>query len=183
MNFSARDRRAIVFGFFALLLILVAYYGLFPLVDNWTDARQQISSSGRDLKNLEVDVRRVLSQRRRLGRTFGPAVLESLEDVQTAQFNLLQGAQEAFAADGFKANDYRLQRPRALPDIPGVQFVSLEVPGECDLPKLLKLFSSLPKAKTLIFVEDFSIANEDKSGKLKVTVTLATLALTPKADS
>ena len=183
MNFSTRDRRAILFGFFTLLIILAAHFVLFPRIDDWSANRRRISSCTRELRNLKVDISRVLGQRRRLERTFGPAAVQPLEDVQTAGINLLQAAQDAFAASGFKANEYRLQNARALPDLPGVQFVPLEVPGECDLPKLLKLLSALPKAKTLIFLEDLKISNEDKSGKLKVTVTLATLALTPKADS
>ncbi len=52
------------------------------------------------------------------------------------------------------------------------------------LAQLLKSLSNLANAKTLIFVDKFSITNDEKKpGKLKVNITLATLARMPKASS
>ena len=130
-----------------------------------------------------MHVQQILSQRRRLEQRYGPAINKPLEeDVQTAQLKLLETVKETFAAGGFKPDEYRLQRPRALSEVPGVLIVPLEVPGKCNISQLTKSLAGLCKAKTFVFVERFSIANDEKKpGKLTVTITLATLARMPKA--
>ena len=68
--------------------------------------------------------------------------------------------------------------------MPNVQIVALEVPGQCNFEQLVKSIAGLRKAKTLVFVDAWRITNnEKKPGKLTVTITLATLAKTPKAPS
>ena len=184
MTLTARDRKAIIRGSVALLIILTGKFAIIPWLDSWIAARERISRDSDTLNDVRLRVRRILGQRRLLKKTYGPAVVEPLQDLQDAKFSLLQAAQEIFAAGGFKANDYRLQRPRPLPQVPDVQILPIEIPGQCNLAQLLKSLSNLANAKTLIFVDKFSITNDEKKpGKLKVNITLATLARMPKASS
>lgn len=185
MTLSTRDRRAIIFGGLGLLIVFAGYFVLVPWIDSWSIARAQISEARGQLKDVQLDVQRILGLRRRLAKIYGPAVNMPLEeDVQTAQLKLLETVKETFSAGGFKPSEYRLQRPRALSAVPGVQIVPLEMPGKCNLSQLTKSLAGLCKAKTFVFVERFSIANDEKKpGTLTVTITLATLARMPKAGS
>ena len=185
MTLSTRDRRALILGVLGLGILLAGYYVLMPWLDSWGSARAQISEARSELADVQMRVQRILGLRRRLAKTYGPAVNMPLEeDVQTAQLNLSEAVRETFAGAGFKPTEYRRQRPRALSGVPGVQIVSLEVPGQCNLSQLTKSLAGLSKAKTFVFVERFSIANDEKKpGKLTVTITLATLARMPKASS
>lgn len=185
MTLSTRDRRAIIVGGLGLGIIFAGYFVLMPWFDSWSSARAQVSEARDQLADVQMRVQRILGLRRRLVKTYGPAANMPLEeDVQTAQLKLLETAKETFSAGGFKPSEYRLQRPRALSEVPGVQIVPLEVPGKCNLSQLTKSLAGLCKAKTFVFVDSFSIANDEKKpGNLTVTITLATLARTPKARS
>lgn len=183
MTLSARDRRAIVFGGLALGIIFAGHFVLRPWIDDWADTRAQIVEDRKELADVQERLSDILGQRRRLEQRFGPAANEPLEDLQTAKLSLLKAAQEVLSAGGFKASEYRPQRPRqALPKMPEVQIVALELPGQCNFAQLVKSLAGLRKAKTLVFVEKFSITNDEKKpGKLTATITLATLAQKPKA--
>ncbi len=182
MTLSARDRKAIIFGGLALGIIFAGHFVLRPWINDWADTRAQIVEDRKELAHVQERLSDILGQRRRLEKRFGPAANEPLEDVQTAKLSLFKAAQEVLSAGGLKPGEYRPQRPRAVPKIPEVQIVALEVPGQCDFGQLLKSLAGLRKAKTLVFVEKFSITNDEKKpGKLTVTITLATLAQKPKA--
>ena len=186
MTLSPRDRRAIILGGLGLLIIFAAYFGLLPWINSWTAARAQITEARTQLDDAKSNMRRILGLRRRLEQIYGPAVNEPLEqNVQTAQLKLLETVKETFSAGGFKLSEYRRQRPRPLSAVPDVQIVPLEVTGQCNLSQLVKSLAGLSKAKTFVFVERFSITNDEKKpGTLKVTsMVVATLARMPKARS
>ncbi len=185
MTLSARDRKAIIFGGLALGIIFAFHFVLRPWINDWTDTRAQIIEDRKELANVQERLGDILGQRRRLEKRFGPAVNEPLEDLQTAKLSLLKAAQEVLSAGGFKASEYRPQRPRqALPKMPEVQIVALEVPGQCNFAQLVKSLAGLSKAKTFVFVERFSITNDEKKpGTFKITMVVATLARMPKARS
>ena len=184
MTLSARDRRAIILGILGLGIIFAGYFVVIPWLDSWGAARAEIRESQRQLNEIRRDVLRILVLRRQLEQRYGPAINKPLEeDVQTAQLNLFEAARETFAAAGFKPSEYRRQRPRALPAVPDVQIVPLEVPGTCNLSQLLKSLIGLRKAKTFVFVDSFRIENDEKKpGTFKVTMVVATLARIPKAS-
>ena len=182
MTLSTRDRRAIIVGGLALLIILVGHFALMPWLESWSGARAQIIEARRELNDVQLRVRRILGLRRRLEQIYGPAVNKPLEDLDAARLSLFKTVQETFRAGGFKPSEYRLQRPRVLSAVPGVQIVPLEVPGQCNLSQLVKSLAGLCKAKTFVFVERFSIDNDEKKpGTFKVTMVVATLARMPKA--
>ncbi len=187
MTITAGDRKTIILGGLALGIIFAGYFVLMPWLDSWSMARAEISESRKQLGDIQVKVQRILSQRQRLKQRYGPGINRPLEDdVETAQLKLLKTVKEAFAAGGFKPNEYRLQRPRALAlkSVSGIQVVPLEVPGKCNISQLTKSLAELSKAKTFVFVERFTISNDEKKpGQLEVTITVATLARITKAGS
>lgn len=185
MTFSPRDRRAIILGGLALLIVFAGRFVLMPWIDSWATARIQIKQNRTKLNKIQSDIGEILSLRRSLEKTYGSAVNEPIEqDLQTAQLKLLETVKETLSAAGFKPSEYRPQRPRPLSDVPNVQIVPLEVPGSCNLSQLLKSLNALRQAKTFVFVDSFRITNDEKKpGTFKITMVLATLAQIPKAGS
>ena len=185
MTLSVRDRRAIILGGLALLIILVGHFALIPWINSWTGARAQITEARKELADVQLGLSSILGQRRRLEQAYGPAVNGPLAlDAQTARLDLFEAVRETFAAAGFKPSEYRRQRPRALSAVPDVQIVPLEVPGSCNLSQLLKSLIGLRKAKTFVFVDSFSITNDEKKpGTFQINIRVATLARMPKVSS
>ena len=170
------------------LMIVVVIIGILasvsiPAYINYI-RRARITEAQKELTDIKLRLSRILVQRHRLEQAFGPGANQPLEDIQTAKLSLYKVAEKVLSAGGFKPTDYRPQRARALSTVPNVQIVALEVPGQCNFQQLVKSLAGLRKAKTLVFVDSFRITNDEKKpGKLTVTITLATLAKTPKAPS
>ena len=182
MTFSPRDRRAILLGAAGLLIILIARLAVIPWIDSWRAARREIAEARAQLDYTQHQVRRILGQRRRLEQIYGQAVSKPLENRQSALNRLTRVVQDVFKAGGFKATDYKSQRCRSLPEVPGVEIVPLQVRGKCKLPQLVKCLAAMRNAETLILVDWFSVANDEKKpGELEITMMLATLAEKEKA--
>lgn len=184
MTLSPRDRRAILLGTAALLIILAARFLVIPWLDSWRSARDEMTNVRSQLNVIQRQVRRVLWQRQRLEEIYGPAVKKPLEDRQTAQLSLIKAVQDVFKAGGVKLTDYQPQRPRTLKEIPDVQIVPLQIRGKCKLSQLTKCFVAMRDGQTLIIVESFSVTNnEKKPGELEITMIVSTLAEQEKAKS
>ena len=184
MKLSAKDRRALILGAVGLGVILLVHLTVVPLWDSWSIAREEKSTNRVQLDDLNRKLRRVLGQRQRLVRMYGPAVKQPLTDLQTAKSNLFQAAQDVLKSSGIKMTDYQPQRERLLRDIPGVGLVALQVRGDCQLPQLAKCLSQMSDAKSLVIVERITVTNNEKQpGKLKVVMVLATLAEINKSES
>ena len=184
MTLSPRDRRAILFGAVALLIILATRLLVMPWIDSWRTARDEMAISRKQLNDIQKQMQRVLWQRQRLEEIYGPAVKNDLEDRQTAQLALIKAVQDVFKTAGIKLTDYQPQRARTLKEIPDVQFVPLQIRGKCKLPQLTKCFVTMRDNKTLIIVESFSITNnEKKPGELEISMIVSTLAEQEKAKS
>ena len=94
-----------------------------------------------------------------------------------ARIGLFQTALDVLGANGFSLTDYQPQRGRRLKEIPGVEYVPLQVRGKCKLKQLATCLAALRHAETLAFVDRISVTNpEKKPGDLEVTLVLATLA-------
>ncbi len=183
MKISAKDRRALIFLAVGLGVILLTRLTVIPFMDSWGTAREEKDANQVQLDDLNRKLRRVLGQRQRLVRMYGPAVKQPLVDLQTAKVNLFQAAQDVLKSSGIKMTDYQPQRERPLRDIPGVGLVTLQVRGECQLPQLAKCLCQMSEAKTLVIVERLTVTNNEKQpGKLKVTMVLATLAEMKKSE-
>ena len=177
MTFSTRDRRAILIGAVALLIILTARLLVMPWIDSWLEAREQMAQTSTQLNDVQRQVRRVLWQRQRLEERYGPAVKEPLHDRQTAQLNLFKAVQDVFKAGGVKLSAYQPQLSRPLPKVPGVQIVPLQIRGKCKVSQLTKCFVAMRQGQTLLIVESFSVINnEKKPGELEITMIVSTLA-------
>ncbi|MBN1943101.1 MAG: hypothetical protein JW849_07380 [Phycisphaerae bacterium] len=184
INLSARDRRALFLGAAALGAIVLLRLTVIPFVDSWSSARDRSEAYGEELTKLNRSLRRVLGQRERLSRVYGPAIRQPLSDVQTARMDLLQSAQDTFQGGGVRLTDYQPQRARPLREIPNVSLVTLQVRGQCQLPQLAKCLSRMSQAKSLMIVQSMNISNNEKQpGQLDVTLVLATLAETKKPDT
>lgn len=177
MTFSARDRRALSLGAAGLVLIAATRYGVMPWVDRWLDARRRIVAARTELADLELAVRRVLGQRQRLERVYGPAVRTAPADLETARVELYRAVQQCLKANGIKPMDYQPQPPRRLREVPGVQLVPLQVRAKCAFAQLVKCLASVRAADSLVIVDRVTAVNNEKSpGQLEVTFMLATLA-------
>ena len=189
MTFSTRDRRAVVLGVIVLAGVFAVRLVVIPLVHSWVDARGRIATGGEALTDLQRQVRRVLGQRERLIRTYGPGAAKPLLDIESAPVSLLQSIQGVLGKAGFKPTDYQPQPARPLQVrgsrlAKGVLLVPLQVRGKCKLPQLAKCLAGMREAPTLILVERVTVANDAKKpGQLEVTLLLATLAEARRAGS
>ena len=105
MTLSPRDRRAILLGAVGLLIILAGRFVLLPWIDSWKDARRSIAEARVELGEAERQIYRVLGQRRRLEKIYGPAVNKALDNRQSAQVKLIEGVQEVFKTGFFRCSD------------------------------------------------------------------------------
>ena len=177
MTLSPRDRRAILLGAVGLLIILAGRFVLLPWIDSWKDARRSIAEARVELGEAERQIYRVLGQRRRLEKIYGPAVNKALDNRQSAQVKLIEGVQEVFKTGGVKLTGYDPQRPKSLREVPGVEVVAWQIRAKCKLPQLVKCLAGMRKSETLIIVDWFSVVNnEKKPGELEITMMVATLA-------
>ena len=177
MNLSSRDRRAAILGAVGLALILFVRLAIIPWVHDWRSARDSVASTAAELADLELRIRRVLGQQRRLEELYGQAVAKPLPDAKTAAMSLFESGQKILKKCGFQASDYQPQTPRPAADLPGVQVVPLQVRGKCQLPQLAKCLAEIRRSDTLVMIDKISAATNDKSpGQLEVTIVLATLA-------
>ncbi len=184
MTLSPRDRRALLLGAAGLMVICAARFVVIPWTDSWAAAREQIVTNQQQLGELERSIRRVLGQQGRLAETYGPAVNNPLQDLETARISLFKEVQEVLKTAGFTPTDYQPRPCRPLREIPGVEIVPLQVRGKCKLPQLAKCLDGMRKADTLVIVDRLSVANDEKKpGQLEVTMVLATLAEQRKAGS
>ncbi|MDY7011004.1 MAG: GspMb/PilO family protein [Planctomycetota bacterium] len=184
MTLSPRDRRALLLGAAGLVVICAAHFAVIPWVESWTAAREQIVANQQQLRDQERLIRSVLGQQRRLMETYGLAVNNQLEDLETARVSLFKEVQEVLKTSDFKLTDYQPRPPRILREISGVEIVPLQVRGKCQLPQLVKCLSGMRKADTLVIVDRISVTNDEKKpGQLEVTMVLATLAEQKKEGS
>jgi hypothetical protein len=176
MKLTTRDKRALVLGAGGLVLILIVHFVMIPFADGWTQTRDQIALKQKRVSNLESKISRVVGQRTRLTKAYGPAMKEPLEGEQTARIHLFEAAND-LKSSGFKATAYNPQADKLVQGIPNVKLISLQVVGQCDLSKLTKMLVKIREAKTMVIVDRLIITNNEKSpGKLEVSVTLATLS-------
>ena len=177
MKMSSRDKRALILGAAGLAAILLLRFAAIPLAESWSLAREQASDSRIQLTNLELKISRVLNQRARLEKIYGPAVNLPLQDLEAARVSLFKATQDVLKKNGFKAEDYQPQPAKRIREIPGLQLVSLQVRGKCKLNQLTKCLAGLRKVETLTIVDRLSIVNnEKKPGELEITLLLVTLA-------
>ena len=176
LNVSPRNRRAIILGAAALAVILAARLVLIPWIDSWQQARQQIADAQGGLRDLDGQLRRLLAQRQRLEKIYGPGSAKPLADVQAAK-SALVGVKDILKAGGFNPTSFRPQPPRSLRTLREVELVPLQVRGKCKLPQLVNSLAGLRKSQTLFFVDRLTITNDQKKpGELDVVMVLATLA-------
>ena len=180
MKLSPRDLRALGLGAGALLVILATRFAVSPWIDSWTGARQAAAADRRRLEDLAGNIRKVVGQRRRLEKAYGPGVNRPLEDAETARISLL-AVQDVLKAAGFQPAEVEPRPSRQLREVPGAQVLALGLKGKCKLPQLAKCLAALREAKTLVFVDRLTVTNnEKKPGDLEVAMTLAALAEKPK---
>jgi hypothetical protein len=177
MKISPRERGTLLIGAVALAAILALRFLIFPWVDSWTDARQQIADCRKQVDEEKARMVRAMNQRKRLEGRYGPAVGKPLAESTIAKEDLFNAAQKALKANGFQVGGYEPQRPRPAGKIAGVEWLSLQVRGKCPEAQLSKCLAELRNADTLLIVERLSVTGDEKNpGNLDVTLLLATLA-------
>ena len=174
---TPRDRRAVLLGIGALLAVIVIRWMLVPWVASWQQARQDITVAREELTSLEDQLRRYLSQRQRLTAMYGAAVAKPLEDMEPATLRFAEAVQGVVGRSGISNPAYQPQQPKAVPDAPGVEMVTLRMVGRCQLPQLANCLAELRKADSLIVVDSL-VANGDprQQGQMEVTLILSTPA-------
>ncbi len=176
MKLAARDRRAVTLGAVLLGTLLVVNYVVMPLADSWAEADRRAEDARDQLRKTENRVRRVLGQRRRLAKVYGPAVNQPLGDTEAARADL-EATQEIFKAAGLKNPAYDQRPPRPVREVPGIDRLQMQVQGKCNFRQFTKCLAGLRKAPTLVIVDHFTITNDlKKPGQLDVTLVISTLA-------
>ncbi len=184
MNLSSRDRRALALGVISVAMIFIVRFPVIRWLKSWSDARQIIATARVQVDDFKRRIRRVLGQRERLARIYGPGVNKPLEDLETARVSLYKAVQGVLKSSGFKPTDYQPQPPRPLPNVSGLRIVPLQIRGKCKLPQLAKCLAEARKTETLVIVDRVSATNDAKmTGQLEVTLVLSTLAEWKKAGS
>lgn len=165
-------------------MICAFNFVLMPMLDSWSAARQRADDATQELDRIESRLRRVVGQRKRLTRIYGPAVNAPLEDPETAQANLFEVAQDVLKKVGIKDPAYEFQPRRPVRDVPGVEHVPLQIRSKCSPQQLVLCLAGMRKAPSLVIVDRFTIANDvKKPGQLTVTLVLGTLANTERSGS
>lgn len=181
---TSRDRRAILLGASALLLVVAVRWVLLPWATSWRQARQDISAAREQLTTLENQVRKHLSQRQRLTAMYGSAVAKPLEDTEPATLRFVQTVQGVMGRSGIRDPAYQPQQPRGVPGAPEVQMVTLRMTGRCQLPQLARCLQELRQADTLIVVDSLVTSTDPRQqGQIEVTMLLATPAKTERRPS
>jgi type II secretory pathway component PulM len=181
---TRRDRRAILVGAGALLLVVVVRWGLVPWATSWQQARQDITAARTQLTTLENQVRKHLSQRQRLTAMYGSAVAKPLEDTEPATLRFVETVQGVMGRSGMRDPAYQPQQPRGVPGAPGVEMVTLRMTGRCQLPQLARCLAELRQADTLIVVDSLVTSTDPRQqGQVEVTMLLATPAKTDRRPS
>ncbi len=176
MTLSRRDRRALILGAIGLGLIVLTRVAILPVLETWQQAREEADRCEAALAARTKCVSGVLGLRGRLVGRYGRAVNCPLEPVDDAEVMLLRAAQEVLAAKGLALSEYQPQRARRLKEIPGVDYVALQVKGQCKQDKLPACLAAVRDAETLLFIDRVTVAvDAKKRDHLNVTMTLATL--------
>ncbi|NLF30522.1 MAG: hypothetical protein GX591_06505 [Planctomycetes bacterium] len=176
MTLSPRDRRALALGALGLALIVLARVAALPVLDRWRQARTEAACCQAALTARAQSVSGVLAQRGRLAGRYGRAINRPLEPVDQAEVTLLRAAKDVLGAAGFAPGEYLPQRPRQVREIPGVDYVCLEVRGQCQESKLPECLAAVGRAETLLFIDRITVVVDSKRpDQLNVTMLLATL--------
>ena len=184
MTLAPRDRRALLLGGGVLTAICALNFVLMPMRDSWSASRQRSVDAEQELDRIASRLRRVVGQRKRLARLYGPAVNAPLQDGETAQANLFKVAQDVLKTCGIKDPVYQFQPPRPVRDVPGVEHVPLQIRGKCSPGQLVRCLAGMRKAPSLVIVDRFTVANDlKKPGQLTVTLVLGTLATAERSGS
>jgi len=184
VNLSSRDRRALAVGVIALAIVFMVRFPAMRWLRSWSEAKQTIATARVQVDDYKRRIRRVLGQRERLERIYGPGVNKPLEDLETARVSFYKAVQGVLKSSGFKPTDYQPQPPRPVPNVPGLRIVPLQIRGKCKLPQLAKCLAEARKAETLVIVDRVSASNDAKmTGQLEVTLVLSTLAEWKRAGS
>ena len=148
-----------------------------PWTDHWLEVRDETATDRAQLAHLERKVAKIVLQRDKVAKAYGPGASRTLGDVEATQVSLLTAVQKVCQTAGFAPTDYQPQGSRPLPSVPDMVIVRIQLRGKCKLPQLVKCLAELRKAETLVFAERLSATNSSKKpGELDVTLVLATLA-------
>ncbi len=181
---TPRDRRAILLGAGALVLVVLVRWVLVPWGMSWQQARQDIGIARAQLAGLENQVRRHLSQRERLTAMYGSAVAKPLEDVEPATLRFVEAVQGVMGRSGMRDPAYQPQQARGVPGAPGVEMVTLRMTGRCQLPQLARCLAELRQADSLIVVDSLVASGDPRQqGQVEVTMLLSTPARTDRRRS
>ena len=177
MTLSKRDRRALILGSCGLAILLIVRFAVMPWTDHWLDVRDQTAVARAEIAHLEQKVTKIVLQRARTAKAYGPGANRKVGDVETERMNLLKAVQKVCQTAGFAPTDYPPQVTRPLRSVPDMVIVRIQLQGKCKLPQLVKCLAGLRKAETLVFAERVTAVNSAKKpGELDITLVLATLA-------
>ena len=182
MKLTPRDRRAFVLGAAGLAAIALVSYVVLPMAERWQLARAQIEDGRARRTRLQSDLGVLLRQRERLVEAYGPAAGRPLEGAEQTRIAFLKAVQDLLRNAGLQEPNLQPQAPRTVSELPGVQMLSVQAGGKCQLPQLAKCLAELRKADRLIVVDRLTAtANPKQPGQLEVTLVLATLARQEKS--
>lgn len=174
MNLSNRDRRAVLLGAALLAALGLAQWIVLPWIADWRDARSRITAARFELTELETQVRRLVTQRRRLREALGPAVGKPLPSADEARVRFVQIAERIMAAGGIKTSGVRPQPARPLQDVEGVSLVTLRAEGVGRSDRLAACLAAVHELDEWILIDQISVTEQrGRPGQVAVSLVLA----------
>lgn len=177
MAMSTRDRRAVILGGAALLLVFGYRYAVSPFVGTWREARARIAFADEQASGLEAQVTQLAAQKRLLEPALGAAASKPLKPVEETRLEFVKVVEELLQQNGLKSQGVRAQPVVTVRDLPGVAIVALQVQSQGQAQQVAQCLSKLGDAEKLILVQKLELAPDaQRPDQMQVTMVLATLA-------
>lgn len=169
---SPRDRRAVLVGLAATVLILVYSLALAPWFDRWSHTRSEIASIRAQLRIFDNSPA-VRSKREALVAAVPVFELPDNEENQAAVFRGRVNEQLKKAGVQIKSLSFQ-SRTREAPAA-GYKTLLLECRGQCRLEQIFDLLADLDENPYLVGVEKMNIrCDSNNRNQMEVDLTMST---------
>jgi len=166
-----------------LVVAAVAYrLLLLPGLETLGDARAAAAAANERVESIGARADRLAGLNRRLSERFGPAVAQDLQTVDAVRVAFPPAVQEALGRAGAGVQSVELQSARRLPKVDGVSLVGVRVDAVCEpgaVPAVLDALRTCPEFPVIVESAGIAMSSSGDRSGWKLTLTLATPALTP----
>ncbi|MEX0887466.1 MAG: GspMb/PilO family protein [Phycisphaeraceae bacterium] len=177
MTITERDKRTLIIGGVALVILLVGYFGVVPMTQSWVAARERIAVGEVELAQLRQQAALTARERARLATYFGVGARQPVPPLAEARLNLMNDVESILKSANVNIESINPQASRPLREAPHLTRVSLRIDTTCSLVDLARCLARLHESERLILVDRINATVvEDRPGQVKASVVLLTLA-------